>query len=165
MQRNSLLLGVHNRGGNKLDQFLDVDADLTTRPVSDGTEVEVRVRMQNHTPTGLPQKIAGPNPDAVGSAEGRYQGLLVLQLPAGAHAARIEQDPKPVAIGPDGSSQVIAGYVELDRGARLDRTITFVVPRGTDSLRIEPSARVPAVKWSYSGQHWRDGKAKTVSVD
>jgi hypothetical protein len=163
MKPNSVLFGVHNRGGNKLDQFLAVDADVSAHVLPDGTKVEVHLHMQNKTPTGLPQKIVGPNPSAVGSAEGRYQGLLVLQVPRDAQQLRIVEDNHPTAIGPDGNSQVIAGYVELNRGAKLDRTITFIVPRGTESLRIEPSARVPSVNWSFYGQHWRDGKAKTVS--
>ena len=164
MKSDSVLLGVHNRGGNKLDQFLHVDAEVTTpcRARRHGG----RSPRENAEPDagGLPQKIVGPNPGALGTAEGRYQGLLVLQVPAQARAVRIEEDDRPVAIGPDGNSQVIAGYVELDRGVSLERTVTFVVPRSAKNLRIEPSARVPTVEWSYSGRHWRDEEARTVRL-
>jgi hypothetical protein len=160
---DSVMLGVHNRGGNKLDQFLDIRADLTTRIAANGTEVEVHVRMRNTTPIGLPQKVAGPFPDAVDGAEGRYQGLLTLQIPPSARNARVEGDDHPVATGPDGNSQVIAAYVQLDRGASLDRTITFLMPRAVHALRIEPSARVPAVEWWRAGSQWFDKKPQTVT--
>ena len=86
LKPNSMLLGVHNRGGNKLDQFLGVNASVVTRGVRDGTRVTVTVRLHNAAPTkeDLPPKVAGPYPGAVDGAEGRYQGLLVMQLPGDA---------------------------------------------------------------------------------
>ena len=39
-----------NRAGNKLDQFLPVTADVTHRPVADGTEVTVRIHSRTRRP-------------------------------------------------------------------------------------------------------------------
>jgi hypothetical protein len=163
LQPDSLLLGVHNRGGNKLDQFLDVDASIATRPVTNGTRVTVNVRLHNNAPDNLPVKVAGPFKNAVGAAAGRYQGLLVLELPGAARDARIAAVPELVAHGRDGRNQVIAAYIELDRGNVLDRTITFVLPGRDGRMRVEPSARVPSVGWSMAGVEWSDTKPRTVT--
>jgi Protein of unknown function (DUF4012) len=161
---DSLLIGLHNRGGNKLDQFVDIDAAVSTRPVSNGTAVELRVHLTNTAPTGLPQYVAGPFIYAVGGAEGKYQGLLVCNLPAWAHDAEISGIGERVASGPDGDSQVVAAYTELERGQSVDATIRFVLPFGADTLRIEPSARAPSVTWTAGNQRWNDHESREIVV-
>jgi hypothetical protein len=160
LEPDSLLLGIHNRGGNKLDQFLQVGADVTTKTDGDGTAVRVQVRMQNNTPTGLPQYVAGPYPNAIGTREGLYQGLLVAQLPEDASAIRITgPDGKRlplVTLGPDGASWVVAAYVEADRGAVAQASVHFRLPEGSRTLQVEPSARVPAIEWAHNGDRWSD---------
>jgi hypothetical protein len=163
LQPDSLLLGLHNRGGNKLDQFLDVHASIDTRPVTKGTRVTVNVRLRNNATEDLPLKVAGPFKNAVGAAEGRYQGILVLELPGAARDARVDAVPDLVAAGRDGENQVIAAYIELDRGNVVDRTITFVLPGRDGQMRVEPSARVPGVGWSMAGVEWADTKPRTVT--
>ena len=163
LKPNSMLLGLHNRGGNKLDQFLDVNASVLTRGVQDGTRVTVTVRLHNVAPKNLPPKVTGPYPGAVDGAEGRYQGLLVMQLPGDAKKAAIEGADQLVAAGPDGDTQVVAAYVQLDRDAVVQRTITFVLPARDRELRIEPSARIPGVGWSDAGAQWIDKKPRIVT--
>jgi hypothetical protein len=157
---DSLMLGVHNRGGNKLDQFLDIDADLTTKPGAQGTAVTIGVRVHNRAPTGLPQYVAGPYPQAVGSKEGLYQGLIVAELPSLARDFSITgPDGKrltPVAIGRDQDAWVVAAYVEVARGATARATVHFRLPAGARSLAVEPSARVPAIEWRHGRDAWRD---------
>lgn len=164
VEGDSLLIGLHNRGGNKLDQFVDVDAAVSTRPVSNGTAVELRVHLTNTAPTGLPQYVAGPFEQAVGAAEGKYQGLLVCNLPPWARDAEISGIGERVASGPDGDSQVVAAYTELERGQSADATIRFVLPFGADTLRIEPSARAPGVTWSHGVQQWDDHESREILV-
>jgi hypothetical protein len=167
MDRNSLLLGVHNRGGNKLDQFLQTTARLRTEGDDNGTAVTIRVAMHNTTPTGLPQYVAGPYPNAVGSREGRYQGLLVAELPAlardffvtGPDGKRIPL----VAVGKDEEQWVVAAYVEADRGATARATVHFRLPEGPDDLHVEPSARVPAIEWEYGAESWSDEQGHDVA--
>jgi hypothetical protein len=157
---NSLMLGVHNRGGNKLDQFLDIKADLTTKTDAKGTAVTIGVRLRNRAPTGLPQYVAGPYPQAKGSKEGLYQGLLVAELPSLARDFSITgSDGKKlpaVTIGRDQNAWVVASYVEAARDATVRATVHFRLPRGADALSVEPSARVPAIEWKYGRDEWRD---------
>jgi hypothetical protein len=161
---DSLLIGLHNRGGNKLDQFLSVDVDITTQPAANGTAVDLHVHLRNDAPVRLPQYVAGPFANAVGSAEGKYQGLLVCNLPAWARDAQITGIGERVASGPDGDSQVVAAYTELERGQEVDATISFVLPVGADALRIEPSARIPAVTWTDGDQRWNDHESREILV-
>jgi Protein of unknown function (DUF4012) len=161
---DSLLLGLHNRGGNKLDQFLALDATITSHAVDAGTAVDVTVRIRNDAPTGLPQYVAGPYAGAVDSAEGRYQGLLVCDLPKWARDVTISGIGERVASGPDGDAQVIAAYLQADRGRELTATIAFVLPAGADRLRIEPSARYPVVTWNFGDDRWDDHKSREIVV-
>jgi uncharacterized protein DUF4012 len=157
---NSLMLGVHNRGGNKLDQFLDITADLTTKRDAQGSAVTIAVRLRNRAPTGLPQYVAGPYPQAAGSKEGLYQGLLVAELPSlardfsitGPDGKRLEA----VAIGRDQNAWVVAAYVEAARGVTVRATVHFRLPKGAHTLSVEPSARVPAIEWTHDRDAWRD---------
>ena len=161
---DSLLIGLHNRGGNKLDQFVSVDVDITTQPAANGTAVDLHVHLRNDAPVRLPQYVSGPFANAVGSAEGKYQGLLVCNLPAWAREAQITGIGERVASGPDGDSQVVAAYTELERGQEVDATISFVLPVGADTLRIEPSARIPTVTWSDGDQRWNDHESREILV-
>jgi hypothetical protein len=167
VERNSLLLGVHNRGGNKLDQFLQVRADLATETDERGTTVSVAVDLQNTAPVGLPQYVAGPYPNAIGSAEGLYQGLLVAELPSAARDMFVTDAAgkrlQLAAVGADEEQWVVAVYVEAARGATAHATIHFRLPEGEQDLRVEPSARVPAIEWVHGSDGWRDGAAHDVA--
>jgi Protein of unknown function (DUF4012) len=160
----SLLLGLHNRSGNKLDQFLAVDAAVSARPEGDDTRVSVRVHARNETPEGLPQYVAGPFAGAVGAAEGRYQALLVLNLPPSAGDVQLEGTGERVAAGPDGGSQVIAAYVEADRGQEIDATISFLLPGDGGTVRVEPSSRWPEVRWTFADHAWDDHEARVIVI-
>ena len=148
LSEDSLLVSVYNRGGNKLDQFVSVDADVQVELHADGTDVEITFVLRNDAPTGLPAYVAGPFGRAEGSAEGRYQGLLAVNLPARALDARFAGVDQLVAAGPDGPTRVVATYVELDRGAQTSLTLQFSLPPGAADFEIEPTARLPEVAWS-----------------
>lgn len=164
---DSMLLGVHNRGGNKLDQFLRLRSRLTVEPTGAGeSEVSVLVELRNETPSGLPQYVAGPYPEARGGAEGLYQGYLVAQLPYYARDLSITDETgdemELVAAGADGRSWVVSTYVEVTRELPRSVVIHFRLPEGADSVRVEPSARVPLVEWASSGDEWVDDHGHDV---
>ena len=60
LPRDALLLSVLNRGGNKLDQFLRVTADMTWTEGTGSRRVSVAITATNTTPAGLPRFVAGP---------------------------------------------------------------------------------------------------------
>lgn len=160
LQEDSLLLSVLNRGGNKLDRFLRVDARMSVRPAGEQTELSVRVDLANTTPAGESLYIAGPYPGS-GVGAGDYTGLLSLNVPgfAGGLTADVEA---PAASGGDGPTRVHAVPVVVRRGATKTVTFTFRIAAEKGTIRVEPSGRVPAVHWTAPGQQWTDDEARTV---
>ncbi len=169
LEGESLLLGVHNRGGNKLDQFLEVRAAVTVAAAEGETDVSVTVEMFNNTPEGLPQYVAGPFPGAEGAVEGLYQGLLVAELPHLARDLYMTDEAGErldlVAAGADGPAWVVATYVEVPRGRSRSVVVRFRLPSGSRALVVEPSARVPAVRWTFEGRAWSDEAGRRIEWD
>lgn len=162
LHRDSLLPAVLNRAGNKLDQFLPVRAVLSHRPVRGGSEVTVRFTLVNQTPAqGMNVFVEGPYPfeDFVA---GEYRGILAVNVPGVAHDIRLEGGQKVVVAGRDGPTRVVATEVQVFRGETREYVLRFVVPRGYEVLRIEPSARYPAIAWSAGGEHFGDDVVRTI---
>jgi hypothetical protein len=161
MAPNSLLVAVDNRGANKLDQFLDVSVDLDIRDAGSRRSVAMTVRLHNRTPGGgEPAYILGIG--EAGIAPGVYKGILSISLPTSAHGGRFDGVTELAAFGPDGPSNVVAVAFELARGADRSFVLRFTVPNGP--LRVEPSARLPAVPWLAGSRHWDDASAFTLAV-
>ncbi len=162
----AVLVGLHNRGGNKLDQFMAVQGTVTTGPAPAGFGVTLRLRLHNDTPlTGLPQYVEGPFPGSVGAAAGLYQAFAVFELPKFADSIRVSVGGHPsplVTAGPDGPSQVVSVYVQVPRGKSLSVVVTFTTPQVDRSLLFAPSARVPAIAWTASRMAWSDDIARRV---
>jgi hypothetical protein len=162
---DAVLVGLHNRGGNKLDQFVvihgKVQVGRAPHPTAGaGWDVSVDLQAQNLTPpTGIPRYVEGPFPGAVGAVAGLYQGYAVFEVPRFAGSIRLEVDGKPVPFvtaGPDGTSQVVAAYVQIPLGMSRRVVAGFTVPTTQRSLLFAPSARVPAIAWTASTQAWSD---------
>lgn len=164
VDESSLVFGLHNRGGNKLDQFIAASGTITTVPASGGTEVVVEVHLENRTPEGLPSYIVGPYPGAVGAAEGVYQGIAVFELPGSAEVLEMRDLGWGVDEGRDGPLQVVTTYVKLPRGEHADLRLRFLLPDGSSELRVEPSARVPPVSWRYGDEAWSDAEARELDL-
>ena len=157
----SLVVSVLNTGGNKLDRFLQVDARLRFEPQDRLTGATLEVALQNVTPDGEPPYIAGPSPGSdVGP--GDYSGLLTVNVPGQAGAVTVEGQETFLAAGPDGPTKVVAFPVVVRKGAGQTFTIRFRLPEGHGPLRVEPSARVPAVSWTGPGGRWESGEARLV---
>lgn len=155
---DSVAISVLNRGANKLDQFLHVDAELRlARPV------EIRVTLDNRTPDGLPRYVAGPYPGSGVDGYGDYIGILSVTLPGAARDARFEPRRPVAAAGPDGRARVIATEVVVPRGESVELVLRFRLD-GVDAIRVLPSARLPAVRWEAEGRSWRDSRGVTIPV-
>jgi hypothetical protein len=44
-------------------------------------------------------------------------------------------------------------------------TLRFSLPDVIDALRIEPSARVPAIRWRYESSRWEDSTTRVTNLD
>lgn len=162
LQENSVMVAVLNRGGNKLDRFLEVKADLSVQRVETHSEATLRLTVRNETPVGVPQYVAGPDPES-GVGEGVYKGLVAINLPAAAQEARIEGENNLAVAGADGPSRVIAAPMQLARGEERTVVVRFGLPYVGGLLRVEATARVPGVAWTGGGKEWHDGSAHTFA--
>jgi hypothetical protein len=175
LSRDSLMVGLHNRGGNKLDPFVGADSVIRTERVADGTDVSVTVTLANRTPRGLPRYVAGPYPDAVGGGRNVYQGILTLYAPGsapGIEATRTSGRGQAVilAAGRDGPSRVVGVQVKLRAGEHDRLRFRFHLPTHTDALVVEPSGRWPNIRWRHEPDRWfghvawDDTEARTISL-
>ena len=172
VKADSVLVGILNRGGNKLDRFLQVDATLDiaaagpTGAASDkrgpGREAVLRVALHNTVPPGEPQYVTGPEGDS-GLAEGEYGGIVAVTLPGPVSHAGVQGYDTFAAVGRDGPSYVVAPAVRLARGASVTLEFRFTLPPQLRALRVEPSARVPAVLWRFRGDRWTDAETHNVA--
>ena len=167
LTERSLSLAVLNRGGNKLDPFLDVDAtlDVTTSAGGDaGHAVELRVTMRNTVPEGENKYVAGGGHRGLEDlAPGVYRALVSVNLPAFATEVEVEGDPTLAAAGPDGPTTVVAWEVRVDREQTATAVVRFRLPDGFRRLTVEPSGRFPPVAWSAEGRSWESGPRHDVA--
>ncbi|HEX2193250.1 MAG TPA: DUF4012 domain-containing protein [Acidimicrobiales bacterium] len=159
---DSLLVAVNNRGGNKLDQFLDVSSGLEVAEAGRDTLLTVRVTLRNRTPTGEPRYIAGPA-EGSGVGEGVYLGIVSLSLPGAALDAYVEGEREVAVAGPDGPGQVIGLQLAVGRGEQRTVVVRFRLPGRDGSVVVEPSARVPAITWTSGRLRWADSARHVVS--
>ncbi len=150
LHTNSLALSVMNFGGNKLDQFLNVDASVSVRGASHGTTaVHIDVALHNVVPTGVAGYISGPNPSS-GAGEGVYQGVLAVNVPGVASLPTMHGVGPQIVAGIDGPTKVVAdGYFHVARGETLHATIDFRLPPGYRAMQVTSSARVPPITWRF----------------
>lgn len=147
---HDVLVGLMNRGGNKLDQFQQVRGRVRTRRVAEGTVVSVRLRVTNEVPEGEPDYIAGEG------EYGLYDGWLSLTMP-GDSALVDTTEADAVAAGPDGDTRVLAIPVVISPGDTVEWRVAFVVPDDVTSVTVAPSARVPHIEWwGPDGLRWND---------
>lgn len=143
---DSLLLGVLNRSGTKLDQFLSVDASLDVVSSAGPAEATLTVHLRNDVPLGEPTYVAGPDPRS-GVGEGVYLGILSVNLPGVARQSRIDGVDQLAVAGADGPTRVVGTEVRVARGEERTYVVRFELPpRG--SLHVEADSRVPAVAWT-----------------
>ena len=69
---DALMLSLINRGGNKLDPYMELHATLTATDEGDHRRVTVTVDLDNTTPDGLPRYVQGPY-DGIDAVAGRVR--------------------------------------------------------------------------------------------
>ncbi len=158
----SLGVSVINRGGNKLDQYLPVSVNLTTRPRGSTTDVTLTTTIANRTPDGQSQFIAGPFP-GLSLAYGDYSGVVADNLPAGATGITLTGAGALTALGAEGPTWLVAAPVLVHQGATATVVTRFRLPGPHGSMTLVPSARVPAEEWTYRGVRVSDDRPVTFS--
>jgi hypothetical protein len=162
LPRDGLMISLDNRAGNKLDQFVPVAASISHRPVAGGTEVTLGVRVTNFSPDGLPRYVQGPYtvPDFVA---GEYRGILTVNIPFVSRDIHLDGVQRVVAAGPDQTTRVIAGNIDVLRGQTGTYTVRFTLPKGYEHVEVVPSSRYPAIDYTVGGRKFSDDGPHTVS--
>lgn len=163
LDADSLVVGLVNRAVNKLDWFLDVAASVSVEPGADGTEVAITMELVNRTPDGEPYYVAGPGSDYTGPpiSEGDWRGFLTVHLPGSATDASIDG----LGLSVDGRSvatRVISGVVLVPKGETRTQVVRFTLPPGSETVTVEPSARVRPIRWDTPGDSWSDDTGARV---
>ena len=155
----SLAVSVLNRGGNKLDQFLTVDAAIDLRSFGGTTDVTLRVGAANRTPPDEPSYVAGPHPQS-GVGAGDYLGLVSVNLPAAATDVTVDDTPRLAAAGRDGPTYVVAAPLLVRPGDHKTVSVRFRLPGEDGVLAVHPSARLPPVRWQAGAERWVDDSTR-----
>lgn len=168
LEPDSIALGLQNRAGNKLDQFVEVDAVLRGEAEGDRDRMTIDVTLRNVAPEELPGYVEGPYFGTPRAAAGKYQGWLVVELPAFARNNRIDVEGRQVpqvVSGRSGPGQRVVGVlVEFERGTELHATVHFDLPDGMEAVTIAPSARVPVVRWKSGSGDFGDSSGRRVEL-
>ena len=159
---SSMLVSILNRGGNKLDWFLDVEAELSVERDDDGWGVAVEVVLTNKAPEGEPRYVEGPHPD-LEISPGVYRGILAVNVPGAAKNARFDGVDQLAVGGGDGPTRVVGFELDLRRGETRAVVLRFHLPATVRGLVVEPSARVPSIRWRYGSSHWKDSRSSTAN--
>ncbi len=158
----SLAVMVINHGGNKLDQYLQVSVRVATRAVGSETAVTVTTTLDNTTPDGQSQFIAGPYP-GLPLVYGDYEGLVADNLPAAATGIAVTGSGPLSAEGGEGPTWLVAAPILIHQGATSTVVVRFRLPGTHGSMILVPSARIPAEQWTYAGSHFTDDRPVTLS--
>jgi hypothetical protein len=158
---DSVLVSLLNRGGNKLDWFMDLDAELSVQRASGGWEVAVEITMRNETPEGEPDYVAGPYP-GLDLVAGEYRGILAVNVPGAAEGAHFDDVDELAVAGADGATRVVGFQLEVARGEERTVTLRFRLPSTADHVVVLPSARVPGITWHYGSSAWEDSTSRTA---
>ena len=161
---DSLAVGLLNVGGNKLDQFVDVDASLAVTPTGGGAhEATLTLRIKDTAPAGLPSYVGGPYP-GLGLSAGEYRGIVAVNAPGVGSLPTFGGLGPQLVAGVDGPTKVsAAGYLDVPAGTEHTVTLRFQLPAGFSSLEVEPSARIPPVTWHFGHRTWQDLRAERVA--
>ncbi|MCP5025489.1 MAG: DUF4012 domain-containing protein [Actinomycetia bacterium] len=153
---DTFMVSSMNWNGSKLDPFIDIDVELILDRRADSTTGQLTVTARNTVPAlgDEYRYIYGPWED-LDLAQGTYGGRLVVTLPG--HTSEATMGDRVLEVfGRDGSTTVIGTRYELGRGRTETFVIDFVLEGAIPALTVRPSARFPAIEWTYGDQVFAD---------
>jgi hypothetical protein len=162
---DALMASIINRGGNKLDPFLKVKADLTSVTTGDNRRVTVQISIENTSPTtkDYPTYVVGPYP-RTNAQRGEYLGIVSLTVPKGAGNPS-SQGADLFLTGDDGPTRVLTSKIDVASGASTQVTFQFDLPTSWTQVEVLPSARTPRVTWTAGDMTWTDNSPRKVPLE
>ena len=150
LRGDSLMVSVLNSGGNKLDAYLEIVADVSWAVVSGQTTVKVNIDIHNTANGDEVEYVAGGR--RATAEAGEYVGHVAVNLPTGATRAEMSGTTATNAAGPDGPTHQLVHILELMPGESATYVLEFELPAEFESITLEPSGRLPSIRWSVQGQ-------------
>lgn len=163
LPEDALMLSLINRGGTKLDPYMELHATLSSTDEGDHRRVTVTVDLDNTAPEGLPRYVEGPY-DGIEAVAGEYIGILSLSVPGAATEPATSADGFAV-VGQDGPTRVIGANVSVPRGEQRQVSISFDLPQDWETVQVTSGARVPATRWTAGSLDWTERRPRTVALD
>lgn len=160
---DALMLSLINRGGTKLDPYIDIRAEITAVTEGERRRVTVTVDLDNTAPDSLPRYVEGPYP-GIDAVAGEYIGILSLSVPKSATEPATSADGFAV-VGEDGPTRVIGANVAIPRGEQRQVSISFDLPRDQETVVVTSGARIPATRWTAGAKEWTERRPRTVVLD
>ena len=153
---DSLAVNLLNTGGNKLDQFVAIDALLELEELDDGGHrARLHLTLTNAAPGDLPSYVGGPHP-VTDLVAGEYQGILTVNAPASGSIPKMRDATPLLVAGVDGPTKVAGSLVRIPRGETREVEVRFRLPAPLETLVVEPSGRVPPISWDADGELFDD---------
>jgi len=163
LPEDALMVSLINRGGTKLDPYMDLRATLQASDEGDRRRVTVVVDIDNTSPESLPRYVQGPY-EGSGAVAGEYVGILALSVPAAATELATSTDGFAV-VGEDGPTQVVGANVAVPRGEQRQVTFSFELPEEWEKVQVTSGARVPATRWTAGSRDWTERRPRTVALE
>ncbi len=164
LARDSVAVSLSNLGGNKLDSLIESSVQLTSTLIDndDGLPafaVHGAVTVHNTaTGTEVPYIAGNRNP-------GRYNALLIVNVPSFVAKAEPGNPDELYAAGPDGDSYQLVFEVLLAPGQADTITFDLELPPGVDELTLEGSGRWPAMVRVSDGHYVPDQRTRITLID
>lgn len=162
LEEDDLLVSLVNRGSNKLDQFMEIAAELSDEITGDSRSVSVSLDITNATPDGLPPYVAGSGSIA-GLAPGDYKGYVAVNMPRGAHSIEVT-GAELLAVADDGPTKLAVIRVLIPKSSESSIQVDFSMDKSWSSIRVLPSTRIPPIVWNHDGKEWKDSRPHKVAL-
>jgi len=147
---NAVKVAIANVGGNKLDQFLEIDVEVE---VLGEQELRLNISVLNAAPFDAVSYVLG------GARPAFYSGHLVVNVPATAPSVTSTGTTELNASANDGLTHSFIHIVQLERGEEAFFTFDIVLPQSMTEVVIEPSGRWPGINWVVDGEARRDTRS------
>jgi hypothetical protein len=160
---DSVSVALVNRSATKVDSWIESDLVVDVEPAVVGAPrpIEITATFTNEAPGRGPAYLVGPNVD--GLAAGDHRALVVVNLPAGARDVTMD-GARLFLEGGDGATVVVAGELDIARGAQATVTVNAVLPPTVQRITLEPTARVPRSSWQVLGETYDRDRRRTVEL-
>jgi hypothetical protein len=84
-------------------------------------------------------------------------------MPGTARNARFDGVEELAVVGTDGPCLVMGFQLTVGRGGERSVTARFHLPGQAGTVRVEPSARVPAMSWRSGRKSWLDDSPRILT--